>query len=101
MSWRAHQKGGAEGDIGRLRRRHLVPVTEVATLEELEDLFAAADALDDARRISGRRETVSGAFERERPSLWPLPAEAFDASLDLTARVDRKAGCGSDAPTMW
>ena len=87
----AHEKGGVEGDVGRFRRRHLVPVPEVATFEALEALFEAADALDDARRISGRRETVGGAFERERPSLRPLPDEAFEATLPLTARVDRKA----------
>ena len=80
-----------EGDVGRFRRRHLVPVPEVASFEELETLFEAADALDDARRISGRRETVSEAFERERPTLRPLPVEPFDAALPLTARVDRKA----------
>ncbi len=26
----AHEKGGVEGDIGRFRRNHLVPVPEVA-----------------------------------------------------------------------
>lgn len=87
----AHEKGGVEGDVGRFRRRHLVPVPEVETLEELEALFEVADALDDSRRISGRRETVGQAFERERPSLRPLPDEPFDTALALTARVDRKA----------
>jgi transposase len=87
----AHEKGGVEGDVGRFRRRHLVPVPEVATFEQLEALFEAADAIDDVRRISGRRETVAQAFERERPSLRPLPDEPFDVALPLTARVDRKA----------
>ena len=31
----AHEKGGIEGEVGRFRRRHLVPVPEVATLGEL------------------------------------------------------------------
>ena len=26
----AHEKGGVEGEVGRFRRRHLVPVPEVA-----------------------------------------------------------------------
>ena len=87
----AHEKGGVEGDVGRFRRRHLVPVPEVATFEALEALFVIADAVDDARRISGRRETVGQAFVRERAHLRPLPGEPFDASLSLPARVDRKA----------
>ena len=31
----AHEKGGVEGEVGRFRRSHLVPVPEVATLAEL------------------------------------------------------------------
>jgi len=87
----AHEKGGVEGDVGRFRRRHLVPLPKVASFEELEALFEAADEADDTRRIAGRRETVAQAFERERASLRPLPAEPFDAALPLIARVDRKA----------
>ena len=33
----AHEKGGVEGEIGRFRRRHLVPVPNVASLAELND----------------------------------------------------------------
>jgi transposase len=31
----AHEKGGVEGEIGRFRRRHLVPLPKVASLAEL------------------------------------------------------------------
>ena len=31
----AHEKGGVEGEVGRFRRNHLVPVPEVADLAEL------------------------------------------------------------------
>ncbi|MBB1032592.1 transposase family protein, partial [Dietzia sp. SLG310A2-38A2] len=47
----AHEKGGVEGEIGRFRRRHLTPVPKVDSLAELNELIAAADARDDARRI--------------------------------------------------
>ncbi|MFQ5382124.1 MAG: IS21 family transposase [Dehalococcoidia bacterium] len=87
----AHEKGGVEGEVGRFRRRHLVPVPEVATFAELEALFEAADRADDARRIEGRRETVAEAFERERPSLRALPDAPFDAAADFGASVDRKS----------
>ena len=39
----AHEKGGVEGEIGRFRRRHLVPVPTVASLAELNDLIADAE----------------------------------------------------------
>ena len=38
-----------EGEVGRFRRNHLVPVPEVASLGELNALIAAACAADDER----------------------------------------------------
>jgi hypothetical protein len=87
----AHEKGGVEGEVGRFRRRHLVPVPAVASMAEFDTLLADADRRDGQRRIDGRRETVAQAFAAERAHLRPLPADAFDATLPLRAKVDRKA----------
>ena len=87
----AHEKGGVEGEIGRFRRRHLVPVPKVASLAELNDLIAAADLLDDARVITGRPITIGAAFAAEAPALMELPAEVFDCARLLQARVDNRA----------
>ncbi len=87
----AHEKGGVEGEVGRFRRRHLVPVPKVAGMVALDALLAAADRRDDARRITGRRETVGQAFAAERPSLRALPPEPFEAAVALWAKVDTKA----------
>jgi len=38
----AHEKGGVEGEIGRFRRRHLVPVPTVITMAGLGDIIRAA-----------------------------------------------------------
>jgi len=87
----AHEKGGVEGEIGRFRRRHLVPVPKVATLAELNEHTAAADLLDDSRVITGRPVTIGAAFAAEREALMSLPAEAFDPARLLQARVDKRA----------
>jgi transposase len=87
----AHEKGGVEGEVGRFRRRHLVPVPRVASMAGLDELLAAADRRDERRHVDGRRETVGGAFEHERPHLRPLPDEPFDTALGLRSKVDRKA----------
>jgi transposase len=87
----AHEKGGVEGDGGRFRRAHLVPVPEVATLAELNARLAAADAAEDDRHVDGRAESVGTAFAAEAPLLLALPPERFDTALSLTARVDRYA----------
>ena len=87
----AHEKGGVEGEIGRFRRRHLVPVPQVGSLAALNEVLAAADAGDDARRIGARAETVGAAAQRELPLLRALPAQPFDVAATLSCRVDAKA----------
>lgn len=87
----AHEKGGVEGEIGRFRRRHLVPVPNFETLDELNDHIAAADRADDARRITGRDLTIGEDFARERPYLNAINVDDFDCARYLRARVDTKA----------
>jgi transposase len=87
----AHEKGGVEGEVGRFRRNHLVPVPEVGSLAALNELIAGCLAGDDARVISGRRETVGAAFAREAVALAALPAEPFDAAAVLSCVADAKA----------
>jgi hypothetical protein len=87
----AHEKGGVEGEVGRFRRRHLVPVPRVADLAELNELIAAGDRTDDDRRIGHRSETVGEAFAVEAPFLAALPGDAFECFTELSAKVDTKA----------
>ena len=87
----AHEKGGVEGEIGRFRRRHLVPVPAVASLAELNERIIAADQVDDARVITGRTATVGDDFVLERPTLRELPAEPFDPAVIAERRVDHRS----------
>ena len=87
----AHEKGGVEGEIGRFRRRHLVPVPQVAGLDELNDLIAAGDAGDDGRRVAARDLTIGEHFALERPHLQALSIDPFDCAHHLKVRVDTKA----------
>ena len=87
----AHEKGGVEGEVGRFRRNHLVPVPNLADLAELNARLVAACELDLRRTIAGRRETVGEALGREAPLLRALPAEPFDTAETARPRVDSKA----------
>jgi hypothetical protein len=69
----AHEKGGVEGEGGRFRRRHLVPIPVVGSLTELNQHLAAADDTDDARRIGHRTSTVGEDFAAEQPSCCRCP----------------------------
>ncbi len=85
----AHEKGGVEGEGGRFRRNHLVPVPKVATMAELNELLVGYDRADDARRIGNRTLNVGAAFAVEAALLRPLPSEVFETGLSLSPRVDR------------
>lgn len=86
----SHEKGGVEGEVGRFRRRHLVPVPRVASMAELNELLAAGDVIDDARHIAARPEPVGVAFAAEVAFMRPLPTETFDPATALGAKVDTK-----------
>ena len=86
----AHEKGGVEGEVGRFRRRHLVPVPRVATLAELNELLAAGDAIDDERHIGRRPDPVGVTAAAEAASMGPLPTEPFDPAAVFSAKVDTK-----------
>lgn len=85
----AHEKGGVEGEVGRFRRNHLVPVPEVDSLAVLNARIDLADSGDDSRRIDGRLRSIGQDFTVEAPLLGPLPDDGFEPGLLLTPRVDR------------
>jgi transposase len=87
----AHEKGGVEGEVGRFRRSHLVPVPEFASLEELNDQLQAFCIQDLRRTISGRSLTVGELLSQEIDRLRPLPAERFPTWEESTCRVNQKA----------
>jgi transposase len=87
----AHEKGGVEGEVGRFRRRHLVPVPHVDTVADLNEIVARGDIADDRRWIAGRAVTVGDDFALEANALQGLPVEPFDPTLLLTPRVDAKS----------
>jgi transposase len=87
----AHEKGGVEGEGGRFRRNHCVPMPVVDSIPQLNELLAAADAADDHRRIANRAMTVGHEFAVEKGLLRALPDEPFPTWATLTPRVDRYA----------
>lgn len=87
----SHEKGGVEGEVGRFRRRHLVPVPHVDSMAELNAFLAVCIARDDDRFIAHRRITVAEHFSFEADTLRPLPVEPFEVGVVVPHRVDRKS----------
>ncbi len=74
---KGNEKGGVEGELGRFRRNHLVPVPEAADLDALNARLLAECVGNRQRTIGGRVMTVGQASEFERASLLPLAEEGF------------------------
>ena len=89
---RGNEKGGVEGEVGYFRRNHLVPVPQVESLEELNELLLAGCRSEEQRRIAGQPQTVGEALRIEREHLLPLPAEGFELAEISFPLVDGK-GC--------
>ncbi len=87
----SHEKGGVEGEGGRFRRNHCVPMPVVDSIDELNAFLAAADDADDRRRIANRANSVGQDWETERQFLQPVADQGFETALTLTPRVDRYA----------
>lgn len=68
---RGNEKGHVEGLVGCVRRNALVPIPEVASLSELNQLLEKWCEGDQARMYRGKR--VSDRFEAEKSHLKPLP----------------------------
>jgi transposase len=86
----AHEKGGVEGEVGRFRRNHLVPVPSIGSIGQLNRLLADACDQDLGRQIVGRPVTVAEQLAAERPLLRVLPAP-FDSTETTRVRVDAKS----------
>lgn len=86
----AHEKGGVEGEVGRFRRNHLVPVPAVGSLAQLNALLREACERDLGRQIVGRAVTVGEQLAAER-GLLRMVSEPLDATEIAQVRVDAKA----------
>jgi len=68
----AHEKGGAENEVGTFRRNHWVPVPKARDLADLNAQLLQACHEDEARVIVGRDQAVGSAMLIEREHLLPL-----------------------------
>jgi transposase len=82
-----HEKGLVEGLVGSFRRRYLVPVPDVADLDELNRLLEDGAAAEERRRRRGHATTVGERFAEEQPLLGPLPERPFLACTRHRVRV--------------
>jgi len=76
---RANEKGHVEGLVGFARRNFMVPVPQIADLEEFNEQLAQQCRADLERRLRGQPTTKQGLLEQEQTALLPLPQQTFEA----------------------
>jgi transposase len=87
-----HEKGGVEGEVGRFRRNHLVPVPQFASLEKLNEWLLEECRADEKRFIEGHSLSVEAGLIFERAALLALPDQRFELAEECFLLVDAK-GC--------
>src|SRR5208337_2451720 len=88
---RGNEKGGVEGEVGYLRRNHLVPVPRVQDLAELNAQLLQGCQQDQQRKIAGKAMQVGEAMEVERQHLLPQATESFELAEISFPKVDGKS----------
>ena len=85
----AHEKGLVENLVGYARRNFLVPVPEVDSFQELNDLLRQRCLAEARRRLRGETQTIGELWEQERPQLLTLPAHPFPCCRTVPVRPNR------------
>lgn len=104
--YRGDDKGGVEARGGAIRRQHLTPIPNAASLDALSVALLAK--LDTEAESKVRREdhTVLACFEEERPRMLPLPARPFVVERAQPVSIRRNAlaqidGAWYSVPSEW
>jgi Mu transposase, C-terminal domain len=75
--------------VGYARRNYMVPVPEVNSFQELNDLLRHRCLAEAGRRLRGETETIGEMWEKERPRLLPLPAHPFPCCRTVSVIPNR------------
>ncbi len=86
-----HEKGLVESLVGYERRNYLVPIPDVASLDELNTYLDDKTAAEEQSHRRGVSETVGERFSEERPLLAPLPERPFLACTRHPVRATMQA----------
>jgi transposase len=85
----AHEKGLVENLVGYARRNYMVPVPEVESFQELNDLLRQRCLAEAKRRLRGETQTIGELWKQERPHLLPLPMHPFPCCRTVPVRPNR------------
>jgi len=83
------EQGRVESLVGYMRRNYFVPVPEVASYEELNQMLFERLKADDSRKATGKEMTIGEAWEKERGHLLPLPRFSYHCCISHPVKANR------------
>lgn len=88
---KGNEKGGVEGCVGYARRNFLVPLPQVESFEELNELLLERCLEHSGKRLESRedRRTIQERHEEERGRLLSLPERPFENLKVVPVRISR------------
>jgi len=85
---KANEKGGVENLVGYVRRNYFVPLPDVNSFEELNEVLYQRCRADLNRTIPGRHKSIGQMLEEERAHFLPLPKHHFDCCRIVPVKSD-------------
>ena len=76
-----HEKGGVEHGVGFSRRNFMVPIPNVSSFAELNELLLVRCRADDERIVDREEKPIGEMWAEERPYLRPLPEHDFECCV--------------------
>lgn len=85
---KANEKGGVENIIGYVRRNFFVPVPQVISFAELNQILHQR-CLENLNRISaGKQTSIGKLLQEEKECFLPLPKHSFDCCRTVPVKAD-------------
>ena len=85
---KANEKGHVENLVGYGRRNFLVPLPQVESFDQLNELLRRGCTKELTRSLAGKDGSKGERLDEERGAMRPLPAHHFEAVRVATARVN-------------
>jgi len=85
---KANEKGGVENLVGYVQRNYFVPLPDVDSFEELNEVLYQRCRANLNRTITGRGKSIGQMLEEERAHFLPLPKHPFDCCRSVPVKSD-------------
>ena len=72
-----HENGRVENLIGYVRRNFFVPLPEVESFDELNEMLRKKCQREDERTLPGSKESIGRMHQKEKGKLLPLPKRPY------------------------